>query len=165
MAQPFCFGQKQPVSFEWLQTSIQGGRPIPWVPTRQGNSYNDDFVLDNLYGYPKVADLHAPSTDSDAVDLLNKLRELASRPIGFDSLDNAVLLPTIPSYGVGATVNSLIYPILEALARGEPLAPRPAPTPAPHFDCARRGWRPSDAHAQPVARGISRDAPARRLGW
>ena len=74
-----------------------------------------DFVLDHLSAMPDPSTLRAPEVDYDALALQAKLRELATRPM--TDLSQATIVPAIPAYGVGATISSLVYPVLEALAR------------------------------------------------
>ena len=82
------------------------------------NNDGEDYMLEHLQGLPEPEELEEPDDDEDAIALSDKLFELARRPVTDKkmSLDKAVLLPVVPAYGVGATISSLIYPVLEALA-------------------------------------------------
>lgn len=68
---------------------------------------------------PHPSTLSEEAVDEDAVALFAKLRELASRPL--NDLETAVIVPVVPSYGVGATVSSMVYPVLEALSQNATL--------------------------------------------
>ena len=123
--QAFCFKQKQPTNFHWFETAVHKNFIADWkgfpdfVRSWDRKSLFDsgeDFMLDHLQGMPDPSELYEPTEDADAVAFQAKLRELANRPV--DDLNSAVIYATIPAYGVGSTVSSLVYPVLEALAQG-----------------------------------------------
>lgn len=110
----FCLKQPKKISF---QRFFQG------VP-KQGMDFQrafdvreydkDDYMIEHLNAYPEPHELSAPEDDDDAIALQAKLRELASRQV--DDLNYKAIVPIIPAFGVGATVSSLVYPVLHALA-------------------------------------------------
>ena len=120
----FCFAQKTPMTFHWYETAVHPhyvsdvkGFP-DWVRNFDRKSlspHGDDFLLENLNAFPHPSELTAPTDDEDAIALQEKLHELANRDV--EDLGSAYILATVPAYGVGATISSMIYPILEALAQ------------------------------------------------
>ena len=78
-----------------------------------------DFMLEHLQAMPDPAELFEPSVDHDAIALQARLHELATRPLS--DLSQATIVPAVPAYGVGASISSLVYPVLEALAKNATL--------------------------------------------
>lgn len=120
----FCFAQKTPMTFQWFETAVHKHFIADWkgfpdfVRSWDRKSLfegGEDFMLDHLQGMPDPSEMTEPVIDEDAIALQAKLRELATRPV--EDLNSAIILATIPAYGVGSTVSSLVYPVLEALAQ------------------------------------------------
>ena len=121
----FCFRQKAPTTFHWYESAFHPGFQADhkgwpdfvrsWDRLSLSDAGGEDFMLEHLSGLPDPSELFAPEIDHDAIAFQAKLRELASRPV--DDLNNAVIYATIPAYGVGSTISSLVYPVLEALAQ------------------------------------------------
>ena len=118
-----CFTQQQPVSFVWLKESVNKttGQTEAWNPDRVPGAGSPDVVLDNRAMWPEPSQMHEPHYDEDAHRLFESLSSLSSRPL--TSLDGAVIMPTVPGYGVGSVVSGLIYPVMDALATGAPPPP------------------------------------------
>jgi hypothetical protein len=94
-----------------------GGMPdLQRSYVRKNMFHGEDFMLENLQAMPDPEDLYEATEDEDAIALQNRLRELANRDVA--DLSYKTILPVVPAYGVGATVSSLIYPVLEGLATG-----------------------------------------------
>ena len=111
-----CFAQPHPVSFIWLKDTVNAttGQKTPWLPARDAEDGSGDIVLEQREMWPNASEMHAPTEDADAREILDRLRELAAQPL--DRLDAAVIIPSVPGYGVGSTISALIYPLLETLA-------------------------------------------------
>ena len=115
----FCLALKQNPSFQRLEQGIPKDG-IDFQRAFERREYNgDDFLLENRNAMPHPEELREPTEDEDAKALFAKLRELSTRPL--NSLETAVIVPVVPSYGVGATVSSMVYPLLEALAQNATL--------------------------------------------
>ena len=110
----FCLKQPKKLSFQrFFQGVPKEG--MDFQRAFEVREYDkDDYMIEHHDAYPELSELSEPEDDEDAIALQEKLRELASRSV--TDLRHKAFVPIIPAFGVGATVSSLVYPVLHALA-------------------------------------------------
>ena len=115
----FCLDLPKEVSFQRLEQTVPADG-FDWQRAFERREYKgDDFMHEHRRAMPPKHTLREPTEDEDAAALHAMLRELATRPL--HDLETAVIVPVVPSYGVGATINSMVYPVLEALSQNATL--------------------------------------------
>ncbi|KAL3907874.1 MAG: hypothetical protein SGPRY_010015 [Prymnesium sp.] len=73
-----------------------------------------DFALEHLVGEPEASQLYRSERDADAIELLEQLQALSHRP-ELNVSDAIVIEQLTSEYGVGSTVHSLVYPVIQSL--------------------------------------------------
>lgn len=98
-----------------------------------------DFALEHLVGEPEASQLYRSERDADAIELLEQLQALSHRP-ELNVSDAIVIEQLTSEYGVGSTVHSLVYPVIQSLIENRTLF-------APHLSI----WAPIECRAQDLS--------------